>query len=99
CPRRQRLDDLLQQAAVAAGAELRDRVRVVSLIRQDGRVRGVRVLVEDQERTFTAPLVVGADGRHSTVATLAGAEEYLGYDAPRATYWAYWDAPKCWRTD
>src|SRR5207245_1671215 len=31
-----------------------------------------------------------ADGRHSTIAKLVGAEEYLGYDAPRGCYWAYW---------
>src|SRR5439155_25079105 len=43
--------------------------------------------------------VVGADGRQSTVAMLVGAEEYLGYDAPRATYWGYWDAPTLWKTD
>lgn len=28
-----------------------------------------------------------------------GAEEYLAYDAPRALYWAYWDAPEAWRSD
>ena len=42
CPRRERLDGLLQRAAVGAGAELLDRTRVVSLVWQDGRVTGVR---------------------------------------------------------
>src|SRR5437867_4781284 len=99
CPRRKRLDGLLQQAAGGAGARFLDGARVVSLIQEDGRVQGVRVVIGDRERSFTAGLVVGADGRHSTVARLAGAEEYLGYDAARATYWGYWDAPSFWKTD
>ena len=98
-PRRKRLDSLLQQAAIGAGARFLDRARVTSLIQEDGRVRGVRAIISDRERTFTARLVVGADGRRSTVAKLTGAEEYLGYDAPRATYWGYWDAPRFWKTD
>jgi 2-polyprenyl-6-methoxyphenol hydroxylase-like FAD-dependent oxidoreductase len=52
-----------------------------------------------EEHTFQASLVVGADGRHSTIARLVEAEEYLGYDAPRAMYWGYWNAPAFWRTD
>ncbi len=42
---------------------------------------------------------MGADGRHSTVARLVEAEEYLAYDAPRAMFWGYWNAPGFWRTD
>ncbi len=99
CPRRKRLDGLLQQAAMGAGAQLLDRTRVTSLMQRDGRVHGVQTIVDGRERIFTAGLVVGADGRHSTVSSLAEAEEYLGYDAPRATYWGYWDAPTLWKTD
>ena len=99
CPRRKRLDGLLQGSAVAAGVHLLDRARVTSLVREDGRVGGVRAIRGDREQTFTAGLVVGADGRHSTVAARVGAEEYLGYDAPRASYWAYWDSPSFWKTD
>lgn len=99
CPRRKRLDGLLQDAARAAGAEILDRTRVASLIREGGRVVGVRTARGEREASFRAPLVVGADGRHSTVARLAGAREYLGYDAPRAIYWGYWEAPPVWRDD
>jgi menaquinone-9 beta-reductase len=99
CPRRARLDGLLQEAAVCAGAELMDRTRVVGLIERDGRVAGVRAGAAGAERAFTAPIVVGADGRHSTVASLTGADEYLAYDAPRGMYWSYWDAPPVWSTD
>ena len=99
CPRRERLDGLLQQAAVGAGAELLDRTRVTSLLRENGRVAGVRAVSAGGERTFTASLVVGADGRHSTVARLVEAEEYLGYDAGRAGFWGYWNAPSRWKSD
>ena len=48
---------------------------------------------------FKANLVIGADGRHSSVAQMVGAEEYLAYDAPRAMYWAYWNSPGIWKRD
>lgn len=99
CARRERLDGLLQNAAVSAGAEMMDRTQVTSLIHTDGRVRGVRAMRAGREHAFTAALVVGADGRRSTVARLVDAEEYLGYDAPRACFWGYWNAPALWKSD
>lgn len=96
CPRRERLDGLLQRAAVEAGAELMDHTVVTSLLEEAGRVAGVRVRREGAEHAFRARLVVGADGRRSTVASLVGAEEYLGYDAPRGMYWSYWEPPQGW---
>jgi flavin-dependent dehydrogenase len=99
CLRRETLDGLLQQAALDAGAELREQSRVVGLERsEDGRVSGVQVQHAGGTReVVSAALVVGADGRNSTVAKLAGAEEYLGYDGPRACYWAYWQRPDSWQ--
>ena len=99
CPRRKRLDGLLQEAAVKEGVTLLDKTRVTELIHKNGRVAGVKARNKNAEYNFNAPLVVGADGRHSTVAKLAGAEEYLDYDAPRANYWSYWDAPPIWHSD
>ena len=100
CPRRKRLDGLLQDAAAAAGVEVLDRTRVTSLVRDGDRVVGVRAAgPAGQEHVFRASLVVGADGRHSTVARQVEAEEYLAYDAPRAMFWGYWNAPAFWRTD
>lgn len=99
CPRRHRLDDLLQQAAQAAGAELRDRTRATEVLFEDGRATGVRLERHGHAETVRSRLVVGADGRHSTIAKCVEAEEYLGYDAPRGMYWAYWDAPPAWGTD
>lgn len=98
-PRRERLDGLLQDAAVEAGAELRDRTRVTEVLFDGDRAVGVRTRSEDGTHEVRAGLVVGADGRRSTVAAEVGAEEYLGYDAPRAMYWAYWEAPPAWRSD
>jgi 2-polyprenyl-6-methoxyphenol hydroxylase-like FAD-dependent oxidoreductase len=100
CPRRKRLDGLLQDAAASAGVEVIDQTRVTSLVREKDRVLGLRAAgVAGQEREFRASLVVGADGRHSTIAREVGAEEYLAYDAPRAMFWGYWNAPAFWRTD
>jgi len=48
------------------------------------------------QRQYRARVVVGADGRHSTVAELAGAKEYLGYDNPRFYYWAQWPDTPAW---
>jgi len=98
CPRRYRLDSLLQQAAIAAGAKLSERTRVTGLLRDGGRVVGVRAEHGGSEIEVRARIMVGADGRRSTVARLVGAEEYLGYDSPRAVYWAYWEPPKAWDT-
>jgi 2-polyprenyl-6-methoxyphenol hydroxylase-like FAD-dependent oxidoreductase len=99
-PRRSRLDGLLYDAAASAGVEILDRTRVTSLLQERARVVGVRAVGSaGQEHAFRAGLVVGADGRHSTVAQQVQAEEYLGYDAPRAMFWGYWNAPAAWRTD
>jgi flavin-dependent dehydrogenase len=90
----------LQDAAASAGVEILDRTRVTSLLRDGDRVVGAKAMTPaGQEREFRAGLVVGADGRHSTVARQVGAEEYLGYDAPRAMFWGYWNAPAFWETD
>jgi flavin-dependent dehydrogenase len=95
CLRRMHLDRLLQEAAVKAGADLRDRTKVVSLVRENGRVVGVETEGESAG-VHRAPLVVGADGRFSKIAELTGAPEYLAYDSPRFGYWAYFAASAAW---
>jgi 2-polyprenyl-6-methoxyphenol hydroxylase-like FAD-dependent oxidoreductase len=100
CPRRKRLDGLLQDAAASAGVQVIDQIRVTSVARERDRVVGVRAVASGgPEHVFRAGLVVGADGRHSTIARQVEAEEYLAYDAPRAMFWGYWNAPPFWRTD
>jgi flavin-dependent dehydrogenase len=97
CPRRMRLDGLLQDAAVRAGVELRDRTRATGVLFEQGRAVGVKVERRGANENVAADLVVGADGRHSFVARAVAADEYLAYDAPRGICWAYWDAPREWR--
>lgn len=73
-PRRAVLDTILVEAAAAAGAEVRLGVRVEGLLQDGDRVTGVRA-VDAAGRPFTATagMVVGADGRASTVAAEVGA--------------------------
>lgn len=99
CPRRYRLDRLLQETMAAAGADVHERTRVNALIWEDGRVAGVKATHASRPIEARGALVVGADGRHSTVARLVGAREYLGYEWRRAMYWAYWQPPSIWRSD
>ncbi|MEV0247671.1 FAD-dependent monooxygenase [Nocardia sp. NPDC050712] len=92
CVRRPGLDAALVGTARAAGAEIRERARVTEIVWDSGRVAGVRYV----DRTGTtvevrAPLVIGADGRRSTVARLVGAAEpYLRAPSGRDCYFAYW---------
>jgi flavin-dependent dehydrogenase len=99
CVRRRTVDPLLQEAATKAGAELRDRHRVVELAMEDGRVTGVVAETPNGRETFRAKVVVGADGRNSTVAKLTGVEEYLVFPIARAGYWFYCPEPAIWRKD
>jgi len=98
CPRRVDLDPILVDGAREAGAEVRLRCRLLDLLRDGERVTGAVVDDRGTHRSFHADVVVGADGRHSTVAELTGAAEYLGYDGPRAVYWAYYPRP-AWYAD
>jgi menaquinone-9 beta-reductase len=99
CLRRAELDGLLAEEARSAGVELRDRTRCVDLIRRHERVVGAVLESNGVREQVRAQFVVGADGRGSTVARCAGAAEYLGYDGPRAVYWAYFQRPRWYATD
>ncbi|MCA9671826.1 MAG: NAD(P)/FAD-dependent oxidoreductase, partial [Myxococcales bacterium] len=74
-PRRTLLDPIICDGAREAGATVLHETRVLDLLRDGERVVGVRT--QDRagnQRDYRAPLVVGADGRKSMVARLAGAE-------------------------
>lgn len=91
-PRRTVLDHTLVEAARAAGAEVRERWRVGELVREGGRVTGVRGRSPGrQDATEHARLVVGADGKRSFVAQAVRARAYR-HRSPRSfasyTYWA-----------
>ncbi len=96
CVRRSGLDAALVDTARAAGADVRERTAVTGVLVEGGRVTGVRV--GDEE--LRAPLVVGADGRRSTVAQAVGALDPLRSNPNgRACYFAYFeDAHDDWRT-
>jgi menaquinone-9 beta-reductase len=72
CVRRVTLDEVLANAADAAGAEVRTRTRVTGVIRADARVAGVQT----GDGPIHARLVVGADGMRSSVADWVGSREY-----------------------
>ena len=90
-PRRSKLDPALQRVVLAAGVDARERTRVVGLLRDGGRVTGVRVQNGRGESALRAPLVVGADGRNSTIAKMVGAPTYLESWAPGGVYWSYFE--------
>ena len=68
---RRLLDGSLREAARRAGAALLDGARLVRLARQDGKWRGEFRRAGESLRVV-ATRVLGADGRNSTVASLAG---------------------------
>jgi flavin-dependent dehydrogenase len=99
CPRRLDLDAILLDGAREAGVEVRLRCRLTEVLREGERVVGVVVDDGGTRRELRAGVVVGADGRNSTVAELVGAEEYNGYDGPRCVYFAYWPRPAWYGDD
>lgn len=83
-PRCTLLDSIMVDAARAAGAEVREGFSVEELVWSDGRVAGVRGHERGgQAITETARLVIGADGKHSTVATDVAAPAYRERPAAR----------------
>jgi flavin-dependent dehydrogenase len=89
--RRFRLDPILADAAADAGADMRMGCKVTGLIEDAGRVVGVNVRSNGNEQTLKASLVVGADGRNSTVAALVGARKYNVTPSDRAAFWAFFE--------
>ena len=89
--RRLVLDPILAEAAAQAGAEVRMGATVTGLVRDGGRVSGVHVKQDGAESTLQARLVVGADGRNSTVASSAGARKYNVVWNERFAYWSFFE--------
>jgi 2-polyprenyl-6-methoxyphenol hydroxylase-like FAD-dependent oxidoreductase len=89
--RRLLLDPILAEAAAAAGAEVLMGAKMTALARDRDRVTGVRVVHEGSEQTLEARLVVGADGRDSTVARLAGSRKYNLTPNERFAYWSFFE--------
>lgn len=93
--RRALLDPILAGAAREAGAVVRFGTSVTGLLREGARVSGVRASAPGGgELQLRARLVVGADGRSSTVARLAGARRYNLTPNRRPCYWAYFEGAR-----
>lgn len=90
-PKREVLDKLLTDEAVAAGVEYRDRVNVTDIIEENGQVVGIRFTDENGQDEARAQIVIGADGRHSKIAKLVGAEESNAHSNAQGTYYAYFE--------
>jgi flavin-dependent dehydrogenase len=98
-PRRTVLDTVLLGAAQQAGADTRFGVEVTGLSRdRDGTVTGLmaRTRTGDLLRV-RAPITIGADGRRSTVARLAGAATVHQGHAAGAVIYGYWPNPAAHR--
>lgn len=96
-PRRTDLDTTLSQLARDAGAEVRFGVTVTGLLRdEDGRVTGV-TLRDNAGATSqeSAHVVIGADGRTSTVAKEVGAADRHRHEMQGAAVFAYFDNLEC----
>jgi flavin-dependent dehydrogenase len=91
CPRRTVLDKLLVDAAVEAGAELREGFSVQDLVWKDGQVSGIAgrssagATVTEQAR-----IVIGADGIHSIVARHVEPPSYNTKPTLACAYYTYW---------
>ena len=90
-PRRRVLDKILVDAAVEAGAELREGFSVEELTSSEGAVTGLRGR-DRKGSTVTekARMVIGADGARSFVASSVQAPVYLDKGMLTCNYYAYW---------
>jgi 2-polyprenyl-6-methoxyphenol hydroxylase-like FAD-dependent oxidoreductase len=89
--RRILLDPILAAEAERSGANVMMRTAVTGMCREGTRVSGVRVSGPDGDRELTARLVVGADGRNSTVATGVGARKYHTVPSERFAYSGFFE--------
>ena len=95
CPRRTVLDKLLVDAAVEAGAELRERFSVQALVWEGDHVTGITGRsATGATVTEEARIVIGADGIHSLVARQVEAPTYNTKPTFACAYYSYWsDVP------
>lgn len=98
-PRRAILDPALQRAVLDRGVDARDQTRVTDVLWEGDRVVGVRVKTPQGESSLRAPMVVGADGRNSTLAKLVDAPTYVESRTPNGMYWSYFEKPRIFDED
>ena len=91
--RRSTLDAILARRADTAGVDVRTRTKVVDIVTVDGVCAGV---TDAHGAVHRAQVVVGADGRRSTIARLVGAADEERHPPARAMYYRYvtgWRSP------
>ena len=91
CPRRIGLDKILVDAAVDAGAELREHFLLEDLTRDaEGRVTGVSGRTQDGRKVSEeARITIAADGLHSKMARLVEPIEYNRIESLICGYYSY----------
>lgn len=97
CVPRTHFDHALVRTAVEdCGVELREKTSLVDVLWEHGRAVGARLRGPDgEEYEVRSKLLVGADGRRSTVARMVGSERpYRGSNNNRACAFFYMDDPK-----
>lgn len=93
-PRRHVLDQVLVEAAVAAGAEFRDQTSATDVLFDSGRAAGIECrTVGTAAVKERARLVIGADGMRSRVAHRVRAETLESTDPQTCAYYTYWNIP------
>jgi 2-polyprenyl-6-methoxyphenol hydroxylase-like FAD-dependent oxidoreductase len=91
CPRRTVLDKLLVDAADESGAEIREGFSVEEVLIEDGRAVGIKGRSKNDESIVErANVVVGADGRRSTLAQALRPIHYDEKPPLLAAYYTYW---------
>jgi 2-polyprenyl-6-methoxyphenol hydroxylase-like FAD-dependent oxidoreductase len=90
-PRRTVLDKILVDAAVEAGAELREGFTMQELLWDGERVAGIRGYTQGSTTvTERARIVIGADGTHSAVARAVQAPVYNTKPTFTCWYFTHW---------
>jgi flavin-dependent dehydrogenase len=91
-PRRKILDQILVEAAVEAGAEVRDRWLVERILWDGEQVCGVagRDTRTDRLSEELGKIVIGADGRNSQLAQWVQAPMYEAHPTVTCWYFSYW---------
>lgn len=85
--RRSTMDAILIDFAARAGADVRTNCPVTGVIVEGDRVCGVQTRTGE----IRARVVIGADGRRSTVARAVGATEYCTRPGGRMPSWSFYD--------
>ena len=94
-PQKHLLGLLLKKSEPFSDFKLLLNTKVVELLEEEGQYQGVKAIKDGQELTIKSSLIVGADGRFSTIRKLAGIpfeKVKHGYDL----LWARIPAPTDW---